>query len=110
APQGRIPFVVTNQRSNSGATDRFDLWFGDVSLYQADCVTPASPAMGGAARCPASGSWNGPFTRTNGAHDDVGDLIFDTDSSVLNDRCPSIFASDGGVFRNTDSTPATCQA
>jgi uncharacterized repeat protein (TIGR01451 family) len=109
-PQGRIPFLVTNQRSDSGGTDRFSLWFGDVSLYRADCTTP-SPPGGNAPRCPASGSWAGPFTggATRGggeAHDDMGDLVFD--SQAANDACPSIMSSDGGIYRNTD-TGADCQ-
>jgi hypothetical protein len=103
--QGRIPFVVTNQRSNAAGVNRFDLWFGDTSLHRASCVTPAVPASGGAARCPAP-PWAGPFTSTRGAHDDLGDLAFDTQAA--NDACPAILASDGGVYRNTDST-ATCQ-
>ena len=57
APQGRIPFVTTNERSNDGNTNRFSLWFGDVSLFRADCITPAAATPGGAARCPASSSW-----------------------------------------------------
>jgi hypothetical protein len=104
---GRIPFVVTNQESNDAmGNDRFDLWFGDVSLARADCTTPATPAMGGATRCPGSPSWAGPFTRTAGAHDDSGDLVFDTEAA--NDACPMIFSSDGGVYYNTD-LGADCQ-
>lgn len=51
--QGRIPFVATNQRANSGVNNVFDLWFGDVRLFRASCTTPAIPAPGGATRCPA---------------------------------------------------------
>ena len=36
--QGRIPFVVTNQRSNVGGNNVFDLWYGDVSLFRAGCT------------------------------------------------------------------------
>ncbi len=72
APQGRIPFVVTNQRAGRA----FDLWFGDVSLFRAGCTTPVTPAVGGTARCPASNTWAGPFTRGVGGHDDMGDLVF----------------------------------
>jgi hypothetical protein len=50
SPQGRIPMVVTNQRSDAGGANRFDMWFGDISLYRAGCTTPATPALGGAAR------------------------------------------------------------
>ena len=40
--QGRIPFVVTNQRSNAdGDPNVFDLWAGDVQLFRAGCTTPA---------------------------------------------------------------------
>ena len=111
AAQGRIPFVVTNQRSNSGASDVFDLWYGDVSLFRAGCTSfVAGP------RCPTADNWDGPFTRfqsvlpppaTQGAHDDAGDLVFD--SQAATDACPKIFSSDGGVYRNTDAT-ATCQS
>ena len=57
-------------------------------------------AVGGPSRCPASSAWAGPFTRTAGAHDDAGDLAFDTEVAI--DACPLIFSSDGGVYRNTD--------
>ncbi len=117
--QGRIPFVVTNQRAGNA----FDLWFGDVGLYSAGCTTPAMPAPGGANRCPAGRAapasppppgWNGPFTRSGtvpapaqqASHDDVGYLVFD--SEVATDACPTIFSSDGGVYINTDQT-AACQ-
>ena len=51
SPQGRIPFVATNQRSDVGGDDVFDLWFGDVSLFRVGCTTPDPPAPGGAPRC-----------------------------------------------------------
>jgi PKD domain len=102
----RIPFVVTNQRSNSGGTNRFDAWTGGVTLFRGGCTTPAAPAQGGAARCPLVSTWAGPFTRSVGAHDDVGDLVFDTQAA--NDACPEIFSSDGGVYYNTDNG-ADCQ-
>ena len=35
-----------------------------------------------------------------------GDLVFDM--SAVNDRCPKIYSSDGGVYRNND-TSADCQ-
>ncbi|MGH8594417.1 MAG: hypothetical protein ACREV3_11325 [Gammaproteobacteria bacterium] len=72
--QGRIPFVAVNDR----AARNFDLWFGDVRLHRANCTTPATPAPGGAARCPQSNTWAGPFTRSAGAHDDAGAIVFDT--------------------------------
>ena len=120
--QGRIPFAVTNQRSNDGSTNRFDVWVGDPNLFRAGCTTPATPASGGTARCPVArpglipgdlstpgspagpytvpAGWSGPFTRSAGAHDDVGDIVFDTNVTV--DSCPMIFSSDGGAHRNTD--------
>jgi hypothetical protein len=101
-PQGRIPFVVTNNRAGTA----FDMWFGDVSLFRAGCTTPAVPAPGGADRCPLSGAWAGPFTRTAGAHDDAGLLVFDT--AVAVDSCPRIFSSDGGVYRNTTVVSPAC--
>lgn len=123
--QGRIPFFETNQRSDSGGVNRFDLWFGDVSLYRRSCTTPTPPAQGGAVRCPsapngtngvdddgdgaideADETWLGPFTRSVGAHDDAGAIVFDTQAA--NDACPEIFSSDGGVFYNTDNG-ADCQ-
>ncbi|MGH9941929.1 MAG: hypothetical protein ACRD9R_06170 [Pyrinomonadaceae bacterium] len=72
SPQGRIPFVATNQRTGAA----FNLWFGDIRLHRANCTTPTPRAMGGAARCSASNTWAGPFTRGAGAHDDAGDIIF----------------------------------
>jgi photosystem II stability/assembly factor-like uncharacterized protein len=108
--QGRIPFVVTNQRSDSGGTNRFDLWAGDVDLFRGGCTTPASPAMGGTLRCPMGrvvqpttpppAGWAGPFANASGAHLDAGDLVFDT--QVANDACPMVFSTDGGVYYNTD--------
>jgi hypothetical protein len=102
--QGRIPFVEVNNRSGTA----YDLWFGDVRLYRASCTTPAAPAQGGAQRCNASGAWAGPYTRSAGAHDDSGAIVFDT--QMANDRCPRIFSSDGGVFRNTGNASPACHA
>lgn len=111
--QGRIPFVATNQR----AGDNFDLWFGDVRLFRGTCTTPATPAPGGALRCPAGrippiagnpgppAGWAGPFTRSAGAHDDAGDIAFNPTATV--DACPILFSSDGGMHVNTD-TGADC--
>ena len=101
SPQGRVPFVATNQRANDGGGNNlFDFWFGDVRLHRAGCTTSNPPAQGGTPRCPASGAWAGPFTRTVGAHDDSGDISFDSDTAV--DACPRLFSSDGGVYHNTD--------
>src|SRR5256885_5356240 len=83
--QGRIPFVVSNQRSNVGANNVFDLWYGDVSLFRAGCTSNVAGR-----RCPTATNWVGPFTRwqgpipapaTQGAHDDLGDLVFDTQAA-----------------------------
>ena len=69
-PQGRIPFVATNQRT--GAT--YDLWFGDVRLHRGTCTTPSPPAPGGAQRCNASARVGRPVhavrwrTRRHGRH------------------------------------------
>jgi len=108
--QGRVPFVATNQRSDSGGANRFDLWAGDPSLFRAGCTTPATPAIGGVLRCPMArtgatagtppAGWAGPFTRSVGAHDDVGSIVFD--AQAASDACPMIFSSDGGVYYNTD--------
>ncbi|MGH2711995.1 MAG: hypothetical protein ACRDH9_12435 [Actinomycetota bacterium] len=143
--QGRIPFFATNARGGNGGRD-FNLWFGDVSLHFRNCTTPASPALGGATRCPAPAAanngvdddgngddldgdgtvetfvdepdegWIGrpgglpgdqangngrAFTRPSGAHDDAGDIVFD--SAVAVDACPEVFSSDGGVYYNTDN-------
>ena len=101
-PQGRIPFVHTNRRTNNN----FDLWFGDVSLFRATCVTTLPPT--GNPRCPASSSWTGPFTRTVGGHDDTGDIVFDTQAAA--DRCPVLFSSDGGIYVNTINASPACQS
>lgn len=101
-PQGRIPFVAPNQRA--GAT--FDLWFGDVGLWRATCTTPSPAVPGGTRRCTAAASWAGPFTRSNGGHDDVGDIAFVP--GVASNACPSFFSSDGGVYRNTSTTSPGC--
>lgn len=116
--QGRIPFVAVNDRADSA----FDLWFGDIGLYRGGCTTPAMPGPGGAIRCPmartgAQGQpggpttppppgWSGPFTSNVGGHSDVGDLLFDAQTSP--DGCPVLYSSDGGVHFNTDNG-ADCQ-
>ena len=116
--QGRIPFVVTNQRADTGGNNVFDVWASDVRLFRVGCTTPNPPAAGGANRCPAAyatppnpypgppAGWAGPFTRTAGAHDDAGDLVID--ATVTPDGCPRYYSSDGGFHRNTD-TGADCQ-
>jgi hypothetical protein len=103
--QGRIPFVAVNDRTGRN----FDLWFGDTSLHRAGCTTPATPAPGGSARCPASSSWAGGFTRTVGAHDDMGDILFARDAAGTA-GCPLLMSSDGGVYFNTRTSAATCHS
>lgn len=119
--QGRVPFVAVNDRAGTA----FDLWAGDVRLFRTGCTTPAMPAQGGANRCPAAtvptpmcgcnnacqcasppANWAGPFTRSAGAHDDVGHMAFQDGVAV--DACPTLFVSDGGAHRNTD-LGADCQ-
>ncbi|MCB1037635.1 MAG: hypothetical protein KDD47_27635, partial [Acidobacteria bacterium] len=104
SPQGRVPFVETNQRSDAGPDNVFDLWFGDVSLFRVSCTTPAPPAPGGSPRCGTAQSpaWVGGFTRGAGGHDDTGALLFDP--LAANDACPLLMSSDGGVYFNTDTT------
>ncbi len=77
----------------------FNLWFGDVSLHRATCATPLTPAVGGSPRCPSSDQWAGEFTRSAGAHDDTGDLVF------AQNACPLLLSSDGGVYFNTRPAP-----
>ncbi len=96
--QGRIPFVVANQRSDDGDTDRFDLWYADTQLFRGACVTPDPAAIGGAARCPNAATWSNNQT---GAHWDGGDLLFDTEDADGIDACPVLFSSDGGVHTRT---------
>ncbi len=112
--QGRIPFVATNSRS----TNEFDLWYGDIGLFRGGCTS--NPPSGGL-RCPMattadpipSGTatptgWAGPFTRNFGGHDDLGDIVFDT--QVSNDACPRIFSSDGGVYFNKNTASPGCHS
>ena len=66
-PQGRVTFLTTNKRQGHN----FDLWFGDVEMFRASCVTPVIPST--APRCPASSTWT--VTGT-GAHADMGDVAF----------------------------------
>jgi photosystem II stability/assembly factor-like uncharacterized protein len=108
--QGRVPFVATNPRS----ANTFDLWYGDVSLFRGGCTS--NPA-GGGLRCPSGrigvanapppAGWNGPFTRTAGGHDDVGDILFDS-TAAANTACPVLFASDGGIYTNTNTSDPGC--
>lgn len=101
-PQGRIPFVATNNRTGRA----FDLWFGDVSLFRATCSTPATPGTGGSPRCNPAGAWAGGFTRSAGGHDDMGDIAFSP--LVRENACPLVMSSDGGAYRNTLLTSPAC--
>ncbi len=98
--QGRIPFVVTNDRTGAA----FDLWVSDTQLFRAGCTTPTPAVAGGAARCPSTGWTNAQA----GAHWDAGDLVFD--SQAANDACPRLYSNDGGVFRNTLAGSPGCHA
>lgn len=104
SPNNRIEFLKTNSRG----ANKYDLWFGDASLFRRSCATPSPPASGGNNRCQASSSWVGGFTSDHGAHDDLGDVAFDPSSGGL-DSCPIILSSDGGVFLNTLPTSPDCQ-
>ncbi len=107
AAQGRIPFIVTNQRSNDGDTNRFDVWYSDTQLFTTTCTTPTPAAQGGAPRCGNVSGWT---NRQSGAHWDAGDLVFDSSASV--DSCPRIYTTDGGAHTNTAGagSGAACQA
>jgi hypothetical protein len=99
--QGRIPFIKTNQLSTS---NQFDVWFGDVNLFKATAVTPSTLAPGGPARTPLN-AWT---NVQDDGHWDVGDVLFDTRFAA--GACPSLFTSDGGVYRNTDRNNPDCQS
>lgn len=102
AAQGRIPFVTTNQRSDDGDQDRFDVWYSDTQLFSDTCETPDPPAPGGANRCGAVATWTNQQT---GAHWDAGDLVFDPGPAA--DACPRIYTTDGGAHVN--ALDANCQ-
>jgi photosystem II stability/assembly factor-like uncharacterized protein len=107
---GRIPFVQIND-----TTAGFDLWTGGVTLYRVACATPANPAPGGTPRCPAGANplpanWFGGFSKGGlgggtGAHDDVGDIVFDTQTAI--DSPPLMCTNDGGVYyaQTTSAAP-----
>ncbi|MCP5093368.1 MAG: hypothetical protein GY949_20860 [Gammaproteobacteria bacterium] len=101
-PQGRIPFVETNLRSG---INTFDLWFGDISLHRVTCDRGALLAKCGSGNVPP---WSGPFTRSVGGHDDMGGIVFDP--TVASDACPRLMSSDGGVYRNTETTSPNCHS
>lgn len=96
--KGRVPIVVTNDRSQG-----FDVWLGDGSLWRVPCSSQQSPS------CPTDTSkWFGSFTdhlgTVNDAHGDSGDLEFDP-----NTGCPTLYSSDGGIYANAEAqNPSTC--
>jgi hypothetical protein len=98
--QGRIPFIKTNQLSNS---NQFDVWYGDINLFKATATTPSPSSLGGAQRVPQN-SWN---NEQDGAHWDVGDVMFNP--RFGSGACPSLYTADGGVFRNTNPNNPGCQ-
>jgi hypothetical protein len=102
--QGRIPFIVTNQRADVGSVNRFDVWYADTQLFRGACTTPTPPAMGGTRRCPNASTWT---NNQSGAHWDGGDLLFDTEDVDGVDACPVLFSSDGGVHTRAGGT---CEA
>lgn len=101
APQGRIPFVVTNRTGNA----TFDLWFGDVGLFRAACTRPAS---GTGNRCPASASWANAGT---GAHADAGRVVFDplpAPNQVQDAACRHDCALERNDCMRDGTRPALC--
>jgi hypothetical protein len=94
-PKNRIPFVVTNDRSDSGGTRFFDLWFGDEEIFRVTCQSPSAPGSYLQQRCDAPSAWfEIPLNVTY--HGDMGDLEFDPAASI--DACPVLTSSDGGVY------------
>jgi len=98
--QGRIPFVKTNQLSSS---TQFDVWYGDIDIFKTTATTPSTLAPGGAARAPLN-NWQ---NVQNGAHNDLGDVLFDP--RFGSGACPTCLATDGGIFRNTSNNNPSCQ-
>lgn len=96
APIGRIPFVVTNDRTDAVGVQKFDLWFGDQQLFVAPCQ---NPPPGRPTRCPLALAWK---NAQAGAHVDAGDLAFD--GMMKLNAVPKIYSNDGGVYRNTGVT------
>ena len=97
----RPEFFRTNQRSNIGGLNRFDLWFGGVGLWRASCTTPPPPLSGVLRRCPQPSSWTDSLE--GHSHVDMGDIVFDpTVDPAVGDACPMLLGNDGGVYRNID--------
>jgi uncharacterized repeat protein (TIGR01451 family) len=92
----RLPFVVTNDRSSG-----YDVWTGIGNLVRGTCNTPATLPAPNTPRCSA---WSNTYTDMDGmlpqnAHGDSGDVTFDPSQSV--DACPTLYSSDGGIYRNS---------
>jgi uncharacterized repeat protein (TIGR01451 family) len=115
--KNRVPFVVTNKRSQG-----YDLWLGDGSLWRVPCAPDKAPncSVKTADWCGSytdgfgnpSGACNStPVPADNSAHGDSGDLVFDPTVTV--DACPTLYSSDGGVYSNvyskTTADPMSCQ-
>ena len=104
--QGRIPFVATNPRSG----DSFDLWYGDIRLYRGECTSNVDGLRCPEGRddpdAPPPDGWNGPFTRSVGGHDDLGDIVFDV--TATENATTEIYSCDGGVYFNEDNTSPGC--
>ena len=107
-PKSRLPFVATNDRSTG-----YDVWAGIGNLVRGTCSTPVTPPAPTTARCTA---WSDTFTDAqndqqkivHNAHGDSGTIVFDPSASV--DACPTLYSSDGGVYRNTLITSPECHA
>lgn len=93
---GRVPETRREQAVHfwAAAAGLFRRFSGPVFHRR---LQPPAPAIGGAPRCPTSGSWT---LAQAGAHFDTGDIVFDTEAA--NDACPVLYSNDGGVYYNTD--------
>jgi uncharacterized repeat protein (TIGR01451 family) len=103
--KGRVPFVVTNDRASG-----YDVWVAEGSLWRIPCTTPPDGALT-TPRCPTQMSgWSGSYSDHLGgqanAHGDSGDLEFDPTVAV--DACPTLYSSDGGIYRNEKTTAPGC--
>ena len=98
--QGRVPFIKTNQLSTSS---QYDVWFGDINVFKTTATVPTPSSIGGPQRAPTN-SW---VSVQSGGHADVADVLFDARFSA--GACPSCFANDGGVYRNTRTVDPLCQ-
>ena len=99
----RLPFVVANDRSVG-----YDLWAGIGNVVRGTCTTPAIQPAANTPRCTV---WTTTYTDANGtllqnAHGDSGDMAFN--STVAIDACPTLYSSDGGIYRNARTTSPTC--